>query len=177
MCAAYGSYDTQYPPTSPERRACETTPPSLEHPSLSNSEPSKQGPEEDISPASPGSQAAETEESYPPPDTKAAGVQDLGARMLKSRDLSISSSSIGDLLRRHSPPQGATGCPRFWPRIATRRHRLPKILAQNPKNLPKSVLPTTQASKKTSIHASKHPSLGSQRSAAEAVAFSIIMPF
>ena len=32
-----------------------------------------------------------------------------------------------------------------------------------------------QANKKTSIRASKHPSLGSQRSAAEAVAFSIYM--
>ena len=76
--------------------------------SLSNSHPSKQGPEEDISPTSPGGQAAEIEESYPP-GTQAAGIQDLGARMLKSRDLSILSSSIGDLLGRNSLPQAATG--------------------------------------------------------------------
>ena len=56
------------PPTSPERRACETAPPSLdrpEHPCLSNSQRSKQGQDEDIIPASPGSQTAEVEESYP----------------------------------------------------------------------------------------------------------------
>ena len=57
-----------YPPTPPERRVCETTPPSLEHPSLSKSDPSKQGPAEDIS------RAAEIEESYPP-DTQAAGIK------------------------------------------------------------------------------------------------------
>ena len=102
--------------------------------------------------------------------------------------------------------------------VATARHRLPDLLAQNPANLLKSVLPPAQecqiahlgtlatllepkwhqglaadtrsgqrppkcysnasqichqASKKTSIQASKHPSLASQRSAAEAVAFSI----
>ena len=74
--------------------------------SLSNSHPSKQGPEEDISPASPGGQAAEIEESYPL-GAQAAGIQHLGARMLESRDLSILSSSIGDLLRRNSLPQGA----------------------------------------------------------------------
>ena len=99
---------------------------------------------------------------------------------------------------------------------ATGRHRPPDLLAQNPANLPKSVLPPAQecqiahlgtlatpveprwhqglpadtkdgqrppkcdsnssqichqAIKKTSIQASKHPSLGSQRSAAEAVAY------
>ena len=166
---------------------------------FSISHPSKQGPEEDMSPASPGSQAAEIEECYPP-GTQAAGIQDLGASMLKSRDLIILSSSIGDLLCRHRLPQAAN------------------ILAQNPANLPKSVLPPAQecqiaplgtlatpvepkwhqglaadtrggqrppkcdsnssqichrASQKTSIQASKHPRLGAQRSAAEAVAFSI----
>ena len=40
-----------------------------------------------------------------------------GARMLKSWDLIILSSSIGDLLGRNRLPQGATGCPTFWPRI------------------------------------------------------------
>ena len=78
--------------------------------SLSNSHPSKQGPEEDISPASSGGQAAGIEESYPPgiqaagiqdspggqaagieesypPGTQAAGIQDLGARMLRSYHL------------------------------------------------------------------------------------------
>ena len=87
--------------------------------SLSNYHPSKQGPEEDISPASQGSQAAGIQESYPP-GTQAAGIQDLGARMLRSYHLIILSSSIGDLLGRHRPPQAATGCPRpprFWSRI------------------------------------------------------------
>ena len=114
--------------------------------SLSNSHPSKQGPEEDISPASPGSQAAEIEESYPP-GTQAAGIQDLGARMLKSRDLSILSSSIGDLLRRNSLPQAATGCQLSVARtrlVATGRHRMPTFWLQNPANLPKSVLPPAQ---------------------------------
>ena len=50
--------------------------------------------------------------------------------MLKSRDLIILSSSIGDLLARNRLPQGATGCPRFWPRP--------------PAKLPKSVLPPAQ---------------------------------
>ncbi len=76
--------------------------------SLSNSHPSKQGPEEAISPASPGGQAAGIEESYPP-GTQAAGIQDLGARMLGSRNLIILSSSIGDLLGRNRLPQGAGG--------------------------------------------------------------------
>ena len=69
--------------------------------SLSNSHPSKQGPEED-----------------------------LGARMLKSRDLSILSSSIGDLLGCNKLPQDATGRPTFWPR--------------GPTNLLKSMLPPAQ---------------------------------
>ena len=43
-----------YPPTYPERRACETPLPSLEHAATSDPEPSKQGPAEDISPASQG---------------------------------------------------------------------------------------------------------------------------
>ena len=74
------------------------------------------GPEEDIRPASPGGQAAEIEESYPP-GTQAAGIQDLGARMLKSRNLIILSSSIGDLLRRNSAPQAATGRQHSGPKI------------------------------------------------------------
>ena len=84
------------------------------------------------------------EGSYPP-GTQAAGIQDLGARMLKSKDLIILSSSIGDLLRCHRPPQGATGRQDSGPA----RHRAPKgakILAQNPANLPKSVHPSIQAS-------------------------------
>ena len=95
-----------YPPTSPERRACETPPPSLGHQVRSRSHPSKQGPDDDISPASPGSPAAEIEESYPP-GIQAAGIQDLGARMLKSRDLIILSSLKGALLGRTSSPQAA----------------------------------------------------------------------
>ena len=95
--------------------------------SLSNSHPSKQGPEEAISPASPGSQAAEIEESYPP-GAQAAGIQDLGARMLESRNLVILSSSIFT-----RPQLVATGC-----------HRPPDLLAQNPANLPKSVIQPTQ---------------------------------
>ena len=120
----------------------------------------------------------------------------------------ILSSSIGDLLRRNSPPQAA-------------KPPGPES-AQNPANLTKSVLPPAQecqmahsgtladpvepncyhrlagtipsdttgdqrppkcnptwcqvcqqATTKTRIQASKHPFLGSQRSAAEAVAFSI----
>ena len=58
-------------------------------------------------------------------------------RQLESRiwvpgclNLIILSSSIGDLLARNRPPQPATGC-----------HRLPDLLAQNPPNLHKSVLP------------------------------------
>ena len=141
--------------------------------------------------------------------------------MLKSRNLIILSSSIGDLLRRNSLPQAATGCQLSVARtqlVATGRHRMPTFWFQNPANVPKSVLPPAQecqiahldtlatpvepkwhqglaadtrggqsppkcdsnssriwhqASKKPSIQASKHPSLGSQRSAAEAVAFSI----
>ena len=47
-----------------------------------------------------------------PPGTQAAGIQDLGARMLRSCHLIILSSSIGDLLYsvatvRHRMPQGA----------------------------------------------------------------------
>ena len=100
--------------------------------SLSNSHPSEQDPEEDISPASPGGQAAEIEESYPP-GGQAAGIQDLGARMLESRNLIILSSSIGDLLARNSLPQGATGCQGSGPEstrpqlVATGRHRLPRF--------------------------------------------------
>ena len=100
--------------------------------SLSNSHPSKQGPEEAISPASPGGQAAGIEESFPP-GTQAAGIQDLGARMLESRNLIILSYSIGDLLRRHRLQPDATGCQTFWPRIqqislnrSSRRHRSAK---------------------------------------------------
>ena len=42
-----------------------------------------------------------------------------GARMLKSWDLIILSSSIGDLLRCNRAPQAATGRPTFWPQIAS----------------------------------------------------------
>ena len=114
--------------------------------SLSNSHPSKQCPTEDISPASPGSQAAGIEESYPP-GTQAAGIQDLGARMLRSHHLIILSSSIGDLLGRNRLPQAATGRPRLpdpLAQAATGRHRLPDPLAQNPANLFKSVLSPAQ---------------------------------
>ena len=52
-------YIYMYPTTSPERRACETPRPSLEHPAPSRTQPLKQGPAEDISLASQGSQAAE----------------------------------------------------------------------------------------------------------------------
>ena len=78
--------------------------------------PSKQGPEEDISPASPGGQAAEIEESYPP-GTQATGIQDTRARMLKSRNLIILCSPIKDLLARNSPPQVATGRQHSGPRV------------------------------------------------------------
>ena len=53
-----------------------------------------------------------------PPGTQAAGIQDLGARMLRSYHLIILSSSIGDLLGGNRLPQAATGrhrLPRFWP--------------------------------------------------------------
>ena len=72
----------------------------------------------DISPASLGSQAADIEESYPP-GTQAAGVQDLGARMLESRNL----ISLLLLKTRHSAATGWHRAPTFWP--------------QNPANLPK----------------------------------------
>ena len=42
-----------------------------------------------------------------PPGTQAAGIQDLGARMLRSYHLIILSSSIGDLLGCNSLPQAA----------------------------------------------------------------------
>ena len=74
---------------------------------------SKQSLEEDIGPTSTGSQAAEIEESYPP-GAQAAGIQDLGAWMLKSKDLSI-------LLGRNRLPKGY--------------HRPPDLLAKNPANL------------------------------------------
>ena len=78
--------------------------------SLSNSHPSKQEPEEAISPASPGGQAAEIEESYPP-GTQAARIQDLGARMLESYHLIF-------FYRGSTRPQlVATGRPALWPRI------------------------------------------------------------
>ena len=103
--------------------------------SLANSHPSKQGPEEAISPAIPGRQAAEIEESYPP-GTKAAG---MGARMLKSGNLIILSSSIGNLLRRNRLPQAATGRQPSGPRIqqislnrCSRLHRSAKWLIWEP---------------------------------------------
>ena len=49
---------------------------------------------------------------------------------------------------RHRPPK-------ILALVATARHRPPKILAQNPTNLSKSVLPPYEASKRTSINASK----------------------
>ena len=45
--------------------------------------------------------------------------------------------------------------------------------SRHPKCIPNWCQICHQANKETSIQASKHPSLGSQRSAAEAVAFSI----
>ena len=80
--------------------------------SLSNSHPSKQGPEEAISPASPGGQAAGIEESYPP-GTQAAGIQDLGARMLESYHLIFFYRGSTRLQKaatgRHRAPQAARG--------------------------------------------------------------------
>ena len=72
----------------PERRACETPPPSLEHTSLPKAQPSEQDPAEHIGPASTGSQAAEIEEYYPP-GSQAPGIKDLGARVLKTMNLII----------------------------------------------------------------------------------------
>ena len=90
--------------------------------SLSNSHPSKQGPEEAISPASPGGQAAGIEESYPP-GTQAAGIQDLGARMLESYHLIF---FYRGSTRMQKAATGDFRPPTFWP--------------QNPANLLKSVL-------------------------------------
>ena len=106
-------------------RASCVPPPSLEPPAPSRSQPLKQGAAEDISPASQSSQAAGIEESCPL-GTQAAGIQDLGAGMLKSRDL-ISFFFSGGSTRLQ---QAATGC-----------HRPPDLLAQKLANLPKSVLP------------------------------------
>ena len=131
----------------------------------SPSHPSKQGPTEDISPASPGSQAAGIEESYPP-GTQAAGIQDLGARMLRSYHLICFSRGSTRL------QQPATSRPGFWPRIhqpATARHRPPGVLAQNPTNHCESVLlpaqewvprfwPQNPANLKKSVHPSIHSS-------------------
>ena len=79
--------------------------------------------------ASQRSPAAEIKEFYPP-GIQTAGIQDLGASMLKSWDLIILSSFIGDLLRRNRLPQDATGCTTFCPR--------------HPADLYKSVLPPAQ---------------------------------
>ena len=103
-------------PTSLESRTCETPPPSLEHLSLSKSQPSRQGPAEDISPASPGSQAAEIDESYPL-GTQAAGIKELGARVVKSRNLIISFSFKGMALICHRLPQRFSGRRASGPRI------------------------------------------------------------
>ena len=93
------------------------------------SHPSKQGPAEDISPASQGGLAAEIEESYPP-GTQAAGIQDLGCQ-----DAQIKGSYHLIFFYRGSTrlQQPAPG-----------RHRPANVLAQNPTNLPKSVLPPTR---------------------------------
>ena len=56
----------------------------------------------------PGSQAARQSS---PPGTQAAGIQDLGARMLRSYHLIILSSSIGDLLGCSRLPQAAKVLP------------------------------------------------------------------
>ena len=86
-----------YPPTSPERRACETPPPSLEHP-VPFHLPTLEA------------RARRGHQSSKPmwaPGTQAAGIQGLSARMLTSKDLIILSSSIRDLLARNRPPQAA----------------------------------------------------------------------
>ena len=82
--------------------------------------PRSKAQKQDISPARPHSQTSIIEESYAPP-THAAGIQDLRTRVLKSRDLIILSSSIGDLLGCNMLPQGVTG-----------RHRPPDLLPQKP---------------------------------------------
>ena len=135
------------------------------------------------------------------PTLQAAGNQDLGARMVRSYHLIILSSFIGDLLARNRLPQGATGCPRFWPRIqqislnrCSRLHRTAKWLSwvpwllqwspngtrtlQQTPEMAKALQNVNQirvksATSQAERQASKHPCLGSQRSAAEAVAFSI----
>ena len=89
--------------------------------SLSISHPSQQG--QKRTSGQPAQVARQLKSS--PPGTQAAGIQDLGARMLRSYHLIILSSSIGDLLGCNSLPQGATGCPRFCPRtrlICINRH-------------------------------------------------------
>ena len=71
--------------------------------SLSISHPSQQG--QKRTSGQPAQVARQLKSS--PPGTQAAGIQDLGARMLRSYHLIILSSSIGDLLARNRLPQGA----------------------------------------------------------------------
>ena len=124
----------QYPPTTPERRACETP---LQAPKQAASQPASKARQQGSQAArQPGSQAARQSS---PPGTQAAGIQDLGARMLRSYHLIILSSSIGDLLARNRLPQAATGRPTFWPQNmanlinrCSRLHRSAKWLSWVP---------------------------------------------
>ena len=81
--------------------------------SLSNSHPSKQGPEEAISPASPGARQLESRN----PTLQAPSQLESRIWVPRCLNLIILSSSIWDLLARNSAPQDTTGCPRFWPRV------------------------------------------------------------
>ena len=76
-----------------------------------------------------------------PPGAQAAGIQDLGARILQSRDLTIILASYLLLypLARNRPPQGATGCQGSGPRTqqislnrCSRLHRSAKWLSWVP---------------------------------------------
>ena len=108
-----------YPPTSPERRACETTN-HQNHPFLSKPQPGQPGPAAQSSQAS--AHAAQQDPCIHQPRQDAATSDQY--------------LLVGAGLTRHRLPQAATAC-----------HRLPNLAPaprQNPPNLDKSVLPPAQ---------------------------------
>ena len=126
----------KYPPTSSERRACETT----AKPCLPESKPKQQG----ISPSSPGRPR--------PPAAQPSMTHACSSQGWMVQDL-INYSSIGATARRKRGPQAATGCPSPSPSPPPSPWAL-KLMLLPARECQITHLTGVQASRHPSIHAS-----------------------
>ena len=100
ITGSYFVYPASNPPTSPERRACETT----SHQPAAASQQQAASCSQPAKPAKPASQCC----------IRASKPQASRHRCLQTLNIGASNRSPQAGTGRHSPPQVATGCQTFW---------------------------------------------------------------